>query len=89
MSEKTFCGHCVKATLLANPKAFGDNSIQWVNLLEQGVPALCPSCGVVYTVAKVISNSPRVSSDVRNIAGAVCGLLFLFVGMNFLDDLLS
>lgn len=89
MSEKTFCGHCVKATLSANPKAFGDSSIQWVNLLEQGVPALCPSCGVIYTVAKVISNSPRVSSDVRNITGAVCGLLLLFVGMNFLDDLLS
>lgn len=89
MSEQHFCGHCVRKTLSANPKAFGYNSIQWVSLLEHFVPALCPSCGLIYTVAKVVSNSPHISPDMRNIAGAVCGMLLVFAGINYFDKLLS
>jgi hypothetical protein len=88
MSEKIHCAHCAKKALSANPMVFGNSSIQWINLLEQGVPAVCPSCGIIYSVAKVISNSPRVSPDVRNAAGAVCGLLLLFAGAIYLDKLL-
>ncbi len=89
MSEHNFCGHCTSAALTENPNVFGDSSIEWTNLLEHGVPAVCSSCGLVYSIAKVISNSPRVSSDVKTIAGAVCTLLLLFAGAIYLDDLLS
>ena len=89
MSQENYCGHCANAALSANPNAFGDSSIEWVNLLEQGVSAVCPSCGIIYSVAKVISNSSRVSQDVRNAAGFVCGILLLFAGAIYFDKLLS
>lgn len=88
--ENLFCGHCVNKSLSVNPKAFGNNSIQWVNmLLERGVPALCPSCGLIYSAAKIVANSPEFSTETKNIAGAICGAFLFAVSLVYLDELLS
>lgn len=84
-----YCGHCVNKTLSVNPKAFENSSIEWINLFEQGVSKVCPSCGLIYSVAKIVANSPRFSEETRNFAGAVCGLLLLATGAIYLDKLIS
>lgn len=56
MGEQIFCGNCANQTLLTSPNVFGNGSIEWINLSEQGIPAVCPSCRIIYSVAKVISN---------------------------------
>ncbi len=84
-----FCAHCVNKSLSVNPKAFGNISIQWINLLEQGVPGLCPSCGLVYSAAKIVANSPQFSNETKNIAGAICGAFLFAVGLVYLNELFS
>lgn len=84
-----FCANCVNKKLSNNPQAFGDSSIQWIDLLERGVPSLCPSCGIIYTVAKITANSPRFSDETRNIAGFICGMFLLAVGVVYFDKLVT
>lgn len=89
MSEKVYCGNCFKNTLSSNPAVFNNLSVHWISLLEGGIPALCPSCGPIYMVAKVISKSPAVPTNVRNISGIVCGFLLFLAGLKYLDKLIS
>ncbi len=71
------------------PNAFGNNSIEWINLLEQGVPYVCPSCGIIYQGAKFVANSPMFSDETKNLAGVVCGVLLLFSGALLADKLIA
>jgi hypothetical protein len=84
-----YCGHCVRKTLSVNPKAFSGNSIEWTNLLEQGVSKVCPSCGIIYSVAKIVANSPQIPKEAREIASVVCGMLLLFAGAIYVDKLIA
>jgi hypothetical protein len=47
-------------------------------ILEIGIPAVCPQCGLLYSVARGVSNSPKVPQEIKSVAGiVVVGLLFL------------
>ncbi len=83
------CGYCVQKELQANRNAFGNRSVQWINLLERGVPAVCPACGPVYSVAKIVANSPQFSVETRNFAGAICAGLLLIAGVVWVDKLFT
>jgi hypothetical protein len=70
------CGHC-------NTEGFLQQ------ILEAGVPMVCPSCGLIYSVAKRISSSSEIPTPFRNLAGVACGVLLLFGAALFVDDLLD
>lgn len=47
-------------------------------VFEAGIPAVCPQCSLIYSVAKGVSNSPQIPQEVKNLAGGIAfGLLFL------------
>lgn len=83
------CGHCTQHAFSTNPAAYANSSIEWINLLERGVSAVCPSCGVIYSVAKIVANTPRFSPEARNVAGMICGVLLFLAGVNFVDKLID
>ena len=59
-----------------------------IRALEAVVPTLCPSCGPVYALAKNVSRSEKLPSDVTYIAGFVCGVMLLFAGAVCADKLI-
>lgn len=61
----------------------------FVSLLEAAVPAVCPSCGITYKIAKQISNSNRFSPEIKEIATVFCGFLLVFAGAIYLDKLVD
>jgi predicted RNA-binding Zn-ribbon protein involved in translation (DUF1610 family) len=60
-----------------------------INLLEQGVSKVCPSCGLVYYGAKLVANSSAFSKETKEIAGVVCGILLLFTAAFYADKLIA
>lgn len=60
-----------------------------INLLEAGVPAVCPSCGLTYRIAKHVANSDRFSPEVKEVAAVVCGFLLVFAGALYLDKIID
>lgn len=59
-----------------------------IRALEAVVPTLCPACGPVYALAKNISKTEAVPSNITGIAGAVCSILLIFAGAKIVEDLL-
>jgi len=89
MSVKYVCGTCARRTLALNPAGLGSGSVQWINLLETQVPMVCPLCGPVYSIAKVIAQTDGTSADVKNAAGIVCLVLLVFAAGHLVDKLVS
>lgn len=58
-----------------------------IKVLEAVVPNLCPTCRPVYALAKDISKTEAMPSNVAGVASAVCGILLLFAGAKIIDDL--
>lgn len=87
--SKIICGHCAKKAIFRNPQVFGDSSVEWISLLEAGIPRVCPSCGPIYLLAKIVANSPMFSQETKNIAATVCGALLILAGVVYIDNLIS
>lgn len=83
MESKIYCGNCVQQ----RPLAFAGKDIEWISLLEQGVPALCPECGPIYYGARVISRSTLLPDGVKNLAAMVCGVLLFSAGVKIIDKI--
>lgn len=58
-----------------------------IKALEAVVPTLCPACGPVYALAKNVSKTEALPSNVTGLAGAVCVILLGFAGAKIIDDL--
>ncbi len=56
-------------------------------IIEAGVPALCPACGPVYSIAKKVSSSPNISPEAHNVANLVCGGLMFFAALVLIENL--
>lgn len=56
--------------------------------LEAVIPTICPACGPIYALAKNVSKTEALTSNVTDVAGGVCGVLLLFAGAKIIDDLL-
>lgn len=60
-----------------------------LTVLEAGVPALCPACGPLYSIAKNVSNSNNFSNEIRSLAGFACAVTLIFIGAIYFDKLLD
>ena len=58
-------------------------------ILEAGVPALCPACGPLYSVAKAVSNSNKFSAQTRDFAAFACTMALVFAGAIYLDKIID
>lgn len=69
----TNCDHC--------------NTIILQQVLEAGIPALCPACGPLYSVAKTVSASSKASAETQFVADLVCAGLVVWAGLSLIDQI--
>jgi glycerol uptake facilitator-like aquaporin len=61
-----------------------------IRALETVIPTLCPACGPADAIAKKVSKTEAIPSNIVQVAGAICcGILLLFTGAKIVDDLFS
>lgn len=87
--EKICCGPCTQHDLKANSNSYANYNINWISLLESRVPFLCPTCGPVYSIAKLVGNSQKIPSQLQEIAAGVCLGMLIWTGASIINDLLK
>ncbi len=61
----------------------------WQQIFEAGIPAVCPQCNLIYSVAKGVSNSPKVPQEIKGLAGVVVVGLLFFGALHVMDKALK
>lgn len=73
-----YCDQCLSKTATADSQLVGNADINWMAVLESQVPTVCPACGPIFAIAKIIERDDSIALIVRNIAAGAClGLLAL------------